>query len=163
MKLTCVCLLMTLLLGCACARGEENSVQAFPLLLSTAMEESTASEIFSTATTRALFTVGMLMDLSLSGMDQEVMDNAAEILFNETYVGQNGNALLMTGYYEGKLLAIIYTPGYGQAFYSLMDVAGGLSGARMMAKAVVADYDWKQNDTDEIASVLQMLNEALGE
>ena len=158
-----------LLFTAACGLSEEESSLKYftPQLTNSvtsasSMEMDSALNIITSKEKRAILTVCLAIDFSVTDEGKEFMnENIALFLHNDSYVSSNGTNLYVTGYANEKYLTICYAPGLDIAGYAVLDTGVSSAGMAFVVKEVAESQTFHyKNDTSDLADVLKILADA---
>jgi len=151
-------MVIALAVGCLACAHAESDVQIFTPTLTKAVT-NTADEWFATSSSRALLTSLLSLDVVLEvGSDSSLSPD----LVQSSYVGKNGQDLIVAMYTEGgQVMIVIYRPSSQEAGYStLTSSASSDAILEMSLKPTCPDGVYKNSLTD-IYTVMQQLQEII--
>ncbi|MBR2572275.1 MAG: hypothetical protein IKE30_09170 [Clostridia bacterium] len=145
-------LVLAFLLSCSCgaALAADSKIVPFTPTM-TNLGEKSAKEWFSSAETRALFTILLYLDLPENVRGK--YDSS------KSWVLKDGMSLMLFVLGEEDSLAVVYTPATEYAAYSRVGVT-----SETMAKLVLEGYSgdgYYKNDIEDLYTIAQLLSEAL--
>lgn len=141
---------------------DDTSGKPFSCPLTSAMIESSAKDVVTDDTQRAILTICLLLDLGTEAEKDFMSENFGAVVLNDSYIASDGQFLIFSGFSSGKLVSIFYSPEGKLAMYTIRDTDLTDEYMALLVKTTSEHYEYcYKNEVTDLIMVVNAISEAL--